>query len=103
MQLACTKGRRKRIKNKDIKKWGEWCIKPMLKSGTYSTYLVQLYGLDPLESVFRIFSSEIPNAVVDADVETALIKFVRLQRKRRVFMWSRLQSGNTVIRELPKY
>lgn len=88
MQLACRKGRRKRIKNKDKKKWGEWCVKPTLKSGTYSTYLVQLYGLDPLESVFRIFSSEVPNAVVDTDVETALIKFVRLQRKRRVFMWS---------------
>lgn len=48
-----------------------------------ATYLVPLYGLDPLESVFRIFSSEVPNAVVDTYVETALVKFMRLQDRER--------------------
>lgn len=46
-----------------------------------ATHLVQLYGLDPLQSVFRIFSSEVPNAVVDADVETTLVKLMRLQKR----------------------
>lgn len=42
---------------------------------------MQLDGLNPLESVFRIFSSEVPNAVVDAHVETTLVKFMRLQKR----------------------
>lgn len=46
-----------------------------------ATHLVQLYGLDPLQSVFRIFSSEVPNAVVDADVEATLVKLMRLQKR----------------------
>ena len=49
----------------------------------YSTHLVQLNRLNPLESMLRIFSSEVPDTVVDTDVKTTLVKFMRLQRERQ--------------------
>lgn len=58
------------------------------KRETHSTHLVQLYRLNPLESVLRIFSSEVPNAVVHADVKTTLVKLMRLHRQRRGLMYS---------------
>ena len=48
-----------------------------------STHLVQFNRLNPLQSVLRIFGSEVPDTVVDTDVKTALVKFMRLKRERR--------------------
>lgn len=47
-----------------------------------ATYPVQLNGLDPLLSVLGVLCSQVPHAVVDADVQAALVKLVRLQRGR---------------------
>jgi len=54
--------------------------------GTRSTHLVQLDGLDPLESVLGLFSSEVPNAVVHTDVKTTLVELMRLKREERGLM-----------------
>lgn len=42
---------------------------------------MQLYWLDPLEPVLRVFSSEVPQAVIHADVETTFVKLMRLHRE----------------------
>lgn len=47
---------------------------------------MQLYGLDPLLPVLRVLCSEVPNAVIHADVKTALVKLVRLRKERRGLM-----------------
>lgn len=64
---------------------------------------MKLYGLDPLESVLWVFSSQVPNAVVHTDVKSALVKLMRLHgdrgegsgtvRRQRL----ELPTGNTVI------
>lgn len=46
------------------------------------THPVQLDGIDPLVAMFWVLSPEIPHAIIDTDVQTALVKLVRLQRKR---------------------
>lgn len=46
-----------------------------------TTYPVQLDGVDPLLPVLRVLGSEVPHAVVHADVQTALVKLVRLKKK----------------------
>lgn len=46
------------------------------------THPVQLDGIDPLVAMFWVLSPEIPHAIIDTDVQTALVKLVRLRRKR---------------------
>lgn len=57
------------------------CLTTSAKSIT--SHLVQFYGLNPLESVLRIFSPKIPNTVVHADVKTTLVKLMGLCRRKR--------------------
>jgi len=46
------------------------------------THPVQLHGADPLVPVLRVLGSEVPHAVVHADVQPALVKLMRLGGKR---------------------
>lgn len=49
---------------------------------------MQFYRLNPLESVLGIFGSEVPNAVVHADIKTTLVKLMRLCREKAERMGS---------------
>lgn len=42
---------------------------------------MQLYPLNPLESVLRIFGPKVPNTVIDTNVKSAFIELVRLERE----------------------
>lgn len=49
-------------------------------------YPVDLDGVDPLVSVFRVLRSQVPHTVVNTDVQPALVELVRLkntQTKKR--------------------
>lgn len=52
----------------------------LLPDSACTTYPVQLDGVDPLLPVLRVLGSEVPHAVVHADVQTALVKLVRLKK-----------------------
>ena len=105
MQLTCLqicKIPKPKCKNKPVKKIQKIEVK---ETENHSTHLVQLYRLNPLESVLGIFCSEVPNTVVHTDVKTTLVKLMRLQRERergegswiviRQSAW--VMSGNTII------
>ena len=66
-----------KLKKKPAREIQKICVEE-----TYSTHLVQLYWLNPLESVLWVFSSEVPNTVVHADVKTTLVKLMRLHTER---------------------
>ena len=62
---------------------GRWPMKDRYEQGTgskacVSSHLVQLNGIDPVQSVVGVLCPEIPDTVIHADVKTTLIKFVRL-------------------------
>lgn len=47
-----------------------------------TTYPVQLNGIDPLLPVLGVLCSEVPHAVIDAYIQTTLIKLVRLEQRK---------------------
>lgn len=51
-----------------------------LLSAVYTTYPVQLNGVNPLLSVLWILCSEVPHAVIYTYVQSALIKLMRLEK-----------------------
>ncbi|MEQ2312181.1 hypothetical protein AMECASPLE_028197 [Ameca splendens] len=60
---------------------------------------MQFNGLDPLQPVLRVLCSEVPDAVIHADVKTALVKLVRLSKERRGLMNNNevcIESGRTI-------
>lgn len=57
---------------------GKAFLSVFLPAPAYTTYPVQLNGVDPLLSVIWVLRSEIPHAVIYADVHAAFVKLVRL-------------------------